>query len=56
MQRSIEKHKGKLVLCETKRGFKDNIEVDITEIGCGEFQVEWMKCGVDNYSFQFHKR
>ena len=56
MQRSIEKHKGKRVLCEPKRGCKDNIKVNITEIGCGELWAEWMKCGMDTYSFQFYKR
>jgi hypothetical protein len=35
-KRSIEKHKIKRLLCESKREFKDNIKVDITEIGCGE--------------------
>jgi len=32
---SIEKHKGKRLLCGTKRGLKDNIKVNNTEMGCG---------------------
>ena len=32
---SIEKQKGKRSFCTPKRGCKDNIKVDITEIGCG---------------------
>ena len=36
VKRSIEKHKGTGLLCEPKRGFKDNIKIDITEIECGE--------------------
>lgn len=31
-KRPIEKHKGKRLLCEPKRGFEDNIKVDIKEI------------------------
>lgn len=36
VKRSIGKHKGKKPLFEPKRGFKDNIKLGITEIGCEE--------------------